>query len=1359
MMHFLRFLVVVMVMVGAAGTSLADWITPEQAEAAARHWLRFEARQQKFAEPPELTELVYWEMEGETVAYVASFEPGGFMVLPLVSELAPVKYISFTADFEVMRDHPFLMTMAHRYRRTLAYLGYTAATMDGRKAIRPLADVDRRIRSNETVWNLLLEKDGLGLKVDKDVGPMLTSHWDQGHPFNLYTPSVSGQQTLTGCSATSQAQLMNYWAYPAEGQGYHEYEWNSQILGADFGHTYDWGLMLNDYTGAEPQANIDAMARLMSDVGISIDMSYGLSGSGAPVNKNNSLVEFFKYSTDAVKVYWVNYGSWDAWFDLFRNQIDYGWPCLLGTWADNGPGHALVLDGYRTMGSLDQIHANLGWGGDWDGYYSMDDIVGFGQEIDLAVVNIHPPSASGPTVDLTLHSRNVTQVPVRIEPPDTLGFGDGETDCVRIYRAGIEAHFEVPPHHQGVLFSHWNVDGTPVVQRDIVARMDQSQTVEIVYDAAVGHTVPLSEAIDRPTTSWIGGSSDPWGHWYGQTAESVYGGAAACSGPIPDMSSTFFEFNVTGPGWLSFYWKVSSETDFDFLRFYRFNMWLMEISGETDWQYCSVYLRPGNNTLRWAYEKDQAAKDRLDCGWVDRVEFFPAADLPRNPPRLGYITRSGYANSVAAQGDYAYVARSGQGIQVVDVSDPAHPAHVTQFATNNAFDVCQRDDFIFVADYDAGLKIIDVTNPAQPQLVGGCDTPGYAEDVFVLGDYAYVADWYTGVQIIDIRNPAQPVIVGAFPTAGYAHGVFVRDNLAYIAADTGDLQIVDISTPALPVEVGRANTPGGAFGVFVLENYAYLTCWDAGLQVVDISDPARPRVVASCDTAGSACWNPWVDRNHVFVPDMDGGLLLVDISNPLRPRAVGIHETAGQCHGVCTWGDLAFEADGNSGSLKILDISAINQRVIFPRLAFVPGEGTEGYGFVNAGPTEAAVTFTAYDPDGTVLAEADPMAWGAGQQGAYQAEGMLGFQTATEAWVAATVDRPGLLGFFLSQLYDSGMAGMDGADVSVETTTAGVIPRVQGLDDYTTDLFIVNPNTQAAEVTVTGYDENGTYDGGSYTIAANGFLRTDLAGLFGTKTLFDGYLYLESDVGIAANALIRKEDDSISSVNMLPVSGAAPTLYAAHITLFPGLYYTEVNLINPSAGGTNVTLAPFNADGSPMADPIQVSLPARGILRLRDTDLGLPAGVNSDGWLMVNSHGPGLLGCLTFGQPGANQYEATLPLQAGGASDIYFAQVANGVVGSTDFFTGVAIVNPGTTRLQAVISVHASDGALLGQVTRTLAPGEKYVRLLQTIEGIGELPDQSSGFLRIFTDGPVLAFELFGDAELNFLSAVPAQSR
>ena len=90
-------------------------------------------------------------------------------------------------------------------------------------------------------------------------------------------------------------------------------------------------------------------------------------------------------------------------------------------------------------------------------------------------------------------------------------------------------------------------------------------------------------------------------------------------------------------------------------------------------------------------------------------------------------------------------------------------------------------EYAYVADSDSGLQIIDISDPANPFIVGTCDTPGSALGVYVAGDYAYVADGYSGLQVIDITNPTSPSIVGSCDTVGSGAGVCVAGNYAYVA--------------------------------------------------------------------------------------------------------------------------------------------------------------------------------------------------------------------------------------------------------------------------------------------------------------------------------------------------------------------------------------------------------------------------------------------------------------------------------------------------------------------------------------------------------------------------------------------------
>lgn len=431
------------------------------------------------------------------------------------------------------------------------------------------------------------------------------------------------------------------------------------------------------------------------------------------------------------------------------------------------------------------------------------------------------------------------------------------------------------------------------------------------------------------------------------------------------------------------------------------------------------------------------------------------------------------------------------------------------------------------------------------------------------------------------------------------------------------------------------------------------------------------------------------------------------------------------------------------------------QTLYFPRMSFRLNSWVDGYGFVNSSNNPAQLRFTAYDTSGTAETSSNPLALAAKNQAAYNSDGLLNVPgTDVDFWVIAESDQTGIKAFFETQELVGGLAGLDGAEAVGVTLTSGVVPRVKTVGSYDTELFVANPGTEIAVLTCTGYDGTNVYNANPVNIPPKGFVKLDVFSLF--RRAFDGYLKIQSTVGVVGNAVIKDSNVSISSINIQPSSSYAQTLYAAHLALMPNVYYTEVNLDNPNATAATVTITPYRADGTTFAAPFQVTVPANQCVTLRDTALGLPAGETSEGWLKVDST-LAIVGCLTFGNPVDNHYMATLPLQSSGAMDYYFAHVADGLFGSTSFFTGLAVVNPGETTASVTIAIYSTSGALLGQVTVNLPARQKYVRLLQFIEGMPALPDPLTGYIRITSNKNIYTFELFGDDVLSFLSAVPAQ--
>ena len=335
----------------------------------------------------------------EPVGYLVRLAPQGFIIMPGWTEESPAKFICFSGDFEEIRDHPFLLQLLDRllyakvrlnYSRNPAHIAVFSAVPDALNS--GLAG------RNEANWDRY--PFGCGCRFGRAPGRRVPGrrrasadgiHLEPGEPLQQLHSPGRHHAHLHGCSATAQAQVMYFWKYPATGQGSHSYSWSGQTLSADFNHEYYWSRMTNSYSSSSSAEAKDAVARLMSDVGISINMNYGTGGSGAVPNANNSLYTFFKYSSELNFEYRSYYATWADWFIMFKAQADKRWPAILATFKP-GSGHAVVIDGYRTIPS-NQVHVNMGWGGSADAYYDMNNIYGYGDAgSDYAMVDIHPPA-------------------------------------------------------------------------------------------------------------------------------------------------------------------------------------------------------------------------------------------------------------------------------------------------------------------------------------------------------------------------------------------------------------------------------------------------------------------------------------------------------------------------------------------------------------------------------------------------------------------------------------------------------------------------------------------------------------------------------------------------------------------------------------------------------------------------------------------------------------------------------------------------------------------------------------------------------------------------------------------------------
>ena len=237
-----------------------------------------------------------------------------------------------------------------------------------------------------------------------EVEPLVTTHWDQGTPYNNYCPTKYGQRSVTGCVATALAQVLNYHKYPENGVGTLSRTYFGNTYTANYGETtYDFANMLDEYNYGYNDVQADAVATLMLHCGLAVDMDYSPSGSGAYSDVAAQGMRRY-FGIETAECHNRSDYSTAEWKNLIYNELANGHPMYysgIDAISYNG-GHAFVCDGYNEQGLL---HINWGWSGSDDGYYNMDLLNPSGYKFSIqqdVIIGLYDPDATvgGPRVEL-----------------------------------------------------------------------------------------------------------------------------------------------------------------------------------------------------------------------------------------------------------------------------------------------------------------------------------------------------------------------------------------------------------------------------------------------------------------------------------------------------------------------------------------------------------------------------------------------------------------------------------------------------------------------------------------------------------------------------------------------------------------------------------------------------------------------------------------------------------------------------------------------------------------------------------------------------------------------------------------------
>jgi hypothetical protein len=315
---------------------------------------------------------------GELLAYVTELEPEGFIITSADDTISPVLGYSFKGKF------PFKDSK----QNVLLHLVQWDVQARNKVMKSKSNEITTLAQTNNDLWNKYSSSETALLETLFDTtqwGPLVTTHWDQGYPFNKYCPRDprNNYRCPVGCVATAATQIINYWNYPGtisfddSGDSYTSrvidlslslplVEIVSIRIDEDAG-TYDFPTFdqLNSaLSTVNYGSNEDEQAYLCFAVGIKHGMGYSWKGSGS-------------YLKASVYTKGLDYGSahWKLsnWNMIVMSKaienIKKGWPIQIG--ISNYlvlDAHSVVVDGYKETG---EFHLNLGWGGEGDSWYFL----------------------------------------------------------------------------------------------------------------------------------------------------------------------------------------------------------------------------------------------------------------------------------------------------------------------------------------------------------------------------------------------------------------------------------------------------------------------------------------------------------------------------------------------------------------------------------------------------------------------------------------------------------------------------------------------------------------------------------------------------------------------------------------------------------------------------------------------------------------------------------------------------------------------------------------------------------------------------------------------------------------------------
>ena len=164
------------------------------------------------------------------------------------------------------------------------------------------------------------------------------------------------------------------------------------------------------------------------------------------------------------------------------------------------------------------------------------------------------------------------------------------------------------------------------VNEVIAEEMSDTQVKVYWSQNALSQIMEDFETGDFSSFDWVNDATYPWSVTTNAPYEGTYCMMSGNAGVASSTSAIQVSVEIARDGMMSFYNKISSESNYDMGYFFLDGTQKMSASGAGAWQMKEYPITAGVHTFRWEYTKDGSVNSNDDCWYIDNISFMHEAE-------------------------------------------------------------------------------------------------------------------------------------------------------------------------------------------------------------------------------------------------------------------------------------------------------------------------------------------------------------------------------------------------------------------------------------------------------------------------------------------------------------------------------------------------------------------------------------------------------------------------------------------------------------------------------------------------------------------------------------------------------------